>query len=53
MIADVKAAARELTPEALSTLQTVMEEPENAVGGARRGCDGYFGQGMGSTDAVD
>ena len=28
MIADVKAAARELTPEALSTLQTVMEDPK-------------------------
>jgi hypothetical protein len=27
-IADVKAAAREMTPEALSTLQTVMNDPK-------------------------
>jgi hypothetical protein len=28
IIADVKAAAREMTPEALSTLQTVMNDPK-------------------------
>jgi hypothetical protein len=28
IVADVKAAARALTPEALSTLQTVMEDPK-------------------------
>jgi hypothetical protein len=36
IIADVKAAAREMTPEALSTLQTVMNDP-NAPPAARVG----------------